>query len=94
MEILGFIFVGLIAWSLLRGMLNGAVKGHMMRSVDYAESIGVPRDFALKMISQNKIIKGAIHAIVREEPDVKALDVYKQNGLAVQRLYKQLQDKT
>jgi len=93
MEILLILFVGFIAWHFIKGMIKGGIKGHMMKSVDYAESIGVPRNFALKMTSQTHIIKGTINSLSNEEPKFKILDVYKQNGLAINRLYKQLQNK-
>ncbi|MBL6995981.1 hypothetical protein [Desulfobacula sp.] len=87
MEILGFIFVGLIAWSLLRGVFNGAVKGHMMRSVDYAVSRGVPRDFVLKKIQQNGIMKQAIKLMRTQIPEFKLKDVYEQQGEALRMIY-------
>ncbi len=86
-EIIGILFVGFIVWSIYKGMFKGFVKGHMIRSVDYAASQGVPRDFSQPIVKEVTSLMQAVKYLGKDVPGFKEKDVYEQNGLALKRMY-------
>ncbi len=71
----------------LKNWMGAAVKGHMIRSIDFAESQGVPRDFSSLIVQEVTQLKHALKFIREQVPEIKEKDVYKQNGFALKMLY-------
>jgi len=86
-EIIGIMIVIWITWSILKGVLSGAVRGTIARSVEYAASKGVPRHMAKKMITQREVMKQAIKTMGEYDNSFREKDVYEQYGEALVMLY-------
>lgn len=87
LELIGIIVVAVVVWKVLKGVVFGGVKGHMMRSVDHAVGLGVPYEFASKMIHQDRVMKVSRDHIAKLNPDFRMKDGYQQNGETIAMLY-------
>ena len=86
-EFIGLIVVVVIVWKILKAILSGATRGHMFRSVDHAMTLGVPHDFASKMIGNRDVMKASVAHMANLNPDFRLKDVYIQYGEAIAMLY-------
>tara|TARA_R110002072_G_C7747830_1_gene517190 strand:- start:251 stop:550 length:300 start_codon:yes stop_codon:yes gene_type:complete len=86
-EFIGFVLVIVIGWVILKGVFSGATKGHMLRSIDHANTLGVPYDFAKKMIQNREVMKTSVAHMAKLNSDFRAKDVYVQYGEAISMLY-------
>ena len=72
---------------ILNKLFGAVVKGHMMRAVDHAYGLGVPRDFSLPTISEVTMISKVVKDIGKQVPEFREEDVYKQYGMALKLMY-------
>ncbi|UYO73946.1 hypothetical protein M0220_13845 [Halomonas qinghailakensis] len=88
LEFIGFLVVAYFLWKVVSAGISGGVKGHIMRSVAHATSLGVPYEYALRMISNRKIMKDCRSRMLALEADFSAKDGHVQNGEIIHMLYK------
>lgn len=74
--------------ALTGGLVKGAVRGHMLKSVEYAVIRGVPNDFAWKMVRDRDVMKESVALMGRIDPSFRTLDAYEQYGETLIMLYK------
>lgn len=72
---------------MLKKIFGAAVKGHMMRAVDYAADEGVPRGFSIPLMKEVTLVSQVVKLIGKNVPDIRMLDVYQQYGIALKALY-------
>jgi hypothetical protein len=76
-----------VVWSVAKGIFRGAARGQMLRTSDYAISLGVPAGFVAEMNKEFDTVKGVRDHLAKNNRDFKALDVYKQFGHAIHSVY-------
>ena len=74
---------------LLKKWLGSAVKGHMSRTIDYAFTLGVPRDFSRPLLSEVTMLSKIVKDMGRQIPRFREMDAFKQYGLALEVVYEQ-----
>ncbi|WP_143515169.1 hypothetical protein [Pseudomonas putida] len=82
-EFIGICFVIFVAWRVAKRVLSLGVNKTLRRAVDFAVEHGVPRDFAVTIISNRSIMNEALNSLKGTKPSVSSLDVYQQYGLAI-----------
>lgn len=87
LEFIGIVVVAYFAWKTISAIIVGGVRGHMMRSLDHAMSLGVPYDFAYSMIQDRRIMNMCRARMMSITKNFGAKDVYIQNGEILQMLY-------
>lgn len=86
-ELIGMAVVAWVVWVIAKSIFRGAVRGQMMRTSDFAMTLGVPAGFAMEMSKDHDTLKIVREKLAANNNDFKALDVYKQFGYAIHAVY-------
>ena len=86
-EFIGIAVVCFVGWKIIGGILDSATRGHRGRTVAHAISLGVPADFAYKMVENLDIMKMSLAHMAKLDPDFRMKDVYVQKAEAIAMAY-------
>jgi hypothetical protein len=86
-EFIGMAVIAWIVWLVGKAILVGSIKHTMLRACDYAENIGIPREFSNAMVGRPEILKQARRALANGNRDFAEMDAFEQYGQVIASLY-------
>lgn len=87
-EIIGIAVVAWIGFVILKGIIDGGIKGTLLRASCIAIEKGVPGEFARAAINTPEALISARKALAKENKEFASMDAYQQYAAAIIMSYK------
>lgn len=87
-EFIGMVVVAWFVFVIVKSVINGGIKGILTHASAIAINKGVPRDFVIAAISNPKTLIKARKTLVKENAELRELDVHEQYAAAIIMSYR------
>jgi hypothetical protein len=90
LEVIGFLVVVWIGWSMVKVLFRNSVKATVARSIDEATRRGVPREFAREVADNPELVTTLRTQRARMDKDFAAQDAHVQYGQTIKDVHSAL----